>query len=82
MRFLPGEDGRLAQVECLRMTLGEPDAKGRRRPLPVKGSEFRIEADTAILALGYNPDPTIAATTPGLKTHRWGLIITDPETGE
>jgi glutamate synthase (NADPH/NADH) small chain len=47
----------------------------------VKGSEFRIEADTAVLALGYNPDPTIAATTPGLKTHRWGLIITDPETG-
>jgi glutamate synthase (NADPH) small chain len=81
VRFLPGEDGSLAQVECLRMVLGEPDAKGRRRPAPVEGSEFLVEADTAILALGYNPDPVIGATTPGLKTHKWGLIITDPETG-
>jgi glutamate synthase (NADPH/NADH) small chain len=81
VRFLPGPDGRLAKVECLRMVLGEPDAKGRRRPVPVEGSEFLIEADTAILALGYNPDPVIGATTPGLKTHKWGLIITDLETG-
>jgi glutamate synthase (NADPH/NADH) small chain len=63
------------------MVLGEPDARGRRRPLPVRGSEFLVEADTAILALGYNPNPIIGATTPGLKTHKWGLIITDPETG-
>jgi glutamate synthase (NADPH/NADH) small chain len=81
VRFIPGEDGRLAQVECMWMVLGEPDAKGRRRPLPVEGSEFLVEADTAILALGYNPDPVIGATTPGLKTHKWGLIITDLETG-
>jgi glutamate synthase (NADPH) small chain len=81
VRFLPGEDGRLAQVECIQMELGEPDAKGRRRPVPVKGSNFIVEANTAVLALGYYPDPIIGATTPGLKTHKWGLIITDHETG-
>jgi len=79
--FHPGADGRLDQVECIHMELGEPDAKGRRRPVPVEGSNFMVEADTAVLALGYFPDPIIGATTPGLKTHKWGLIITDPETG-
>jgi glutamate synthase (NADPH) small chain len=81
VRFIPGEDGRLERVECIQMELGEPDAKGRRRPVPVKGSNFIVEADTAVLALGYYPDPIIGATTPGLKTHKWGLIITDLETG-
>lgn len=81
VRFLPGPDGRLASIECLRMELGEPDAKGRRRPIPIEGSNFHVRADTAILALGYQPDPIISATTPGLQTHKWGLIIADPETG-
>jgi glutamate synthase (NADPH/NADH) small chain len=81
VHFISGEDGHLAQIECIRMVLGEPDAKGRRKPVPVKGSNFIVEADTAVLALGYNPDPIIPATTPGLKTHKWGLIINDPETG-
>lgn len=81
VRFIPGENGRLARVECIKMELGDPDAKGRRRPVPVKGSNFIVEADTAVLALGYYPDPIIGATTPGLKTHKWGLIISDPETG-
>ena len=74
IRFIAGEDGRLAAVECLQMTLGEPDAKGRRRPVPVEGSNFSVAADTAILALGYWPDPVIGKTTPGLETHDWGLI--------
>jgi glutamate synthase (NADPH/NADH) small chain len=83
IRFIPGEDGRLRAVECLEMTLGEPDAKGRRRPVPVDGSNFSVAADTAILALGYWPDPVIAKSTPGLETHDWGLItVTDPATGE
>lgn len=81
LRFIPGPDGRLAQLECIRMEMGEPDARGRRRPFPIAGSNFIVEADTAILALGYRPDTLIAATTPGLKAHRWGLIINDPETG-
>jgi glutamate synthase (NADPH) small chain len=79
--FLPGDDGHLHKIECIRMELGKPDDKGRRRPVPIKGSNFTVPADTAILALGYQPDTIIGATTPGLKTHKWGLIIHDPETG-
>jgi glutamate synthase (NADPH/NADH) small chain len=82
VKFIPGADGRLAAVECIEMKLGEPDAKGRRKPVPVEGSNFSIACDTAILAIGYWPDPTIAETTPGLETHNWGLIkIVDRESG-
>ena len=81
VRFIAGEDGHLAQVECIQMELGEPDAKGRRRPLPIEGSNFIVEADTAILALGYWPDPVIGDSTPDLKTHKWGLVVADRETG-
>ncbi|MEW6715996.1 MAG: NAD(P)-dependent oxidoreductase [Chloroflexota bacterium] len=81
VRFIAGEDGKLSSVECVRMELGEPDSSGRRRPIPIEGSNFIVDADTAILALGYWPDPIIGETTPELETHKWGLIITDPETG-
>ncbi|MCI0520417.1 MAG: NAD(P)-dependent oxidoreductase [Chloroflexi bacterium] len=81
VRFIAGEDGRLAQIECIRMELGEPDAKGRRKPVPVEGSNFIVEADTAIKALGYWPDPVIGETTPGLETKNWGLIVIDRKTG-
>jgi glutamate synthase (NADPH/NADH) small chain len=81
IRFIPGEDGRLAEIECLRMELGEPDDSGRRRPEPIEGSNFIVEADTAVLALGYWPDPVIGDTTPELDTYKWGLIVADPETG-
>lgn len=81
VRFIAGEDGRLALVECIRMELGEPDAKGRRKPVPVEGSNFLVEADTAILALGYWPDPILGKTTPGLETKKYGELIIDPATG-
>jgi glutamate synthase (NADPH/NADH) small chain len=81
IKFIPGEDGRLAEIECLRMELGEPDDSGRRRPVPIEGSNFILEADTAVLALGYWPDPVIGETTPELDTHKWGLIVADWETG-
>ena len=81
IRFIAGENGRLAQLECIRMVLGEPDAKGRRKPVPVEGSNFIVEADTAILALGYWPDPVIGETTKDLKTQKYGLIVVDPKTG-
>jgi glutamate synthase (NADPH/NADH) small chain len=81
VRFIAGEDGRLAKIECIRMILGEPDAKGRRRPVPVEGSNFIVEADTAVLALGYWPDPIIGESTPGLQTRNYGLIVIDKETG-
>jgi glutamate synthase (NADPH/NADH) small chain len=82
VKFIAGEDGRLTAMECIEMTLGEPDAKGRRKPVPVEGSNFSIAVDTAIKALGYWPDPVIGDTTPGLEVHDWGLItVTDRETG-
>ncbi len=83
VRFLPDEDGHLAAVECIEMTLGEPDARGRRKPVPVPNSNFSMACDTAILALGYWPDPIIGETTPDLQTHDWGLItVVNKETGE
>ena len=82
VKFIAGDDGRLAAVECIEMRLGEPDEKGRRRPIPVENSNFSVAADTAILALGYWPDPLIGDTTPGLETHNWGLIkLVEKETG-
>jgi glutamate synthase (NADPH/NADH) small chain len=81
VKFIAGEDGRLAAVECIEMKLGEPDAKGRRKPVPVEGSNFSIAVDTAIKALGYWPDPIIEKTTPGLETHDYGLVsVVDKET--
>jgi len=76
-----GENGRVNAIECIRMELGEPDASGRRRPIPVKGSEFVMEADAVIMALGTTPNPLIAATTHGLDIQPWGGIIADEETG-
>jgi glutamate synthase (NADPH/NADH) small chain len=81
VKFIAGEDGRLAAIECLQMVLGEPDKKGRRRPVPVEGSNFIVECDTAVLALGYWPDPVIGKTTSDLETHDWGLITADKATG-
>jgi glutamate synthase (NADPH) small chain len=81
VRFIAGEDGRLAAIECIQMMLGEPDKKGRRRPVPVEGSNFIIQCDTAVLALGYWPDPVLGKTTSNLETHDWGLIAADKTTG-
>ena len=81
VKFIAGEDGKLAAVECIEMKLGEPDAKGRRKPVPVEGSNFSVACDTAILALGYWPDPIIEKTTPNLETHNWGLVKADKNTG-
>lgn len=81
VKFIAGEDGRLAAVECIEMKLGEPDGKGRRKPIPVEGTNFSVACDTAILALGYWPDPIIGKTTPDLETHNWGLIKADKYTG-
>ena len=63
------------------MELGEPDASGRRRPVEIPGSEFEIEADTVIMALGTTPNPLIASTTIGLDTNRRKCIIADETTG-
>lgn len=81
VRFIGDEKGAVKAMECLRMELGEPDDSGRRRPVPVPGSEFEIECDTVIVALGQNPNPLIRTTTEGLKCESWGGICIDPETG-
>ncbi len=77
VKFTAGEDGRVAQIESVKMQLDEPDEKGRRKPVPIEGSNFVTQADTVVLAIGYQPYPTIGDTTPGLETHRWGLIVVD-----
>ena len=81
IRYIAGPDGKVSAVECLQCELGEPDDSGRRRPVPIEGSNFTVLADTVILALGYWPDPMIGETTPNLETKKWGLIVAEPETG-
>jgi len=80
VQFIGDEKGRVKAVECLKMELGEPDASGRRSPIPVKGSEFTIAIDVAIIAIGNGPNPLIPKTTPGMNITKRGNIIADPET--
>lgn len=77
-----GEDGWVKALKCQEMELGEPDASGRRRPVPVEGKTFEIETGTFIVAIGQSPNPLIKNTTPGLDTQRWGGIIVNEETNE
>lgn len=74
-----GKDGALEAVECIRMELGAPDGSGRRRPVPVAGSNFTIPIDTAVIAIGNQPHPLVPRTTPGLKISRHGTIEADRE---
>jgi glutamate synthase (NADPH/NADH) small chain len=70
------------EVECIRNQLGEPDASGRRRPVPIKDSNFRMPVDVVVLAIGQSPNPLIPKTTPDLKTEKNGVVIIDNETGK
>lgn len=79
--ILEDENGWVKGITCIRMELGEPDASGRRRPIPVEGSEFQIDCDTVIMALGTSPNPLISSTTIGLDVNRKKCIIADEETG-
>ena len=76
------EKGRLKRVKCIRMALGEPDASGRRKPVPQEGSEFYIEASSLVVAIGQSPNPVIQQTTAGLSVNKWGCIIADEATGK
>lgn len=75
------ENGWVKELRCIRMELGEPDASGRRRPVPIEGSEFNLEVDTVIIAIGTGPNPIVASTTPGMDTNKRGNIVADEETG-
>ncbi len=77
IRFLANARGWVSAMECLKMELGEPDAKGRRRPVSVPGSNFIINVDTVVIALGTTPNPLVPATTPSLATHPEGTIVVD-----
>lgn len=78
---LGDEQGWVKALRCIKMELGEPDASGRRRPLPVEGSEFDLAVDTVIVAIGQGPNPLVQSTTPGMETNKRGNIVADEETG-
>jgi glutamate synthase (NADPH) small chain len=81
VRLLGDEHGWLSEIECLRMELGEPDASGRRRPLAIPGSEFRLRMDASVCAIGNSPNPLVPMTTPGLEVAERGTIVVDEATG-
>jgi glutamate synthase (NADPH/NADH) small chain len=79
VKFIGDEQGRVKSCECIRMKLGKPDAKGRRTPVPIEGSNFVLECDTAVIAIGYSVDDEIAESTENLKTTKWGTIWVNTE---
>ena len=79
--FIGDENNWVVQVECQKQELGEPDDSGRRRPVPIAGSEFKIPVDTVVVAVGNSPNPLVPTTTPGLDTGRKGNVVADEETG-
>ena len=81
-QMLGNEQNWVVGMECYEMELGEPDDSGRRRPMVKEGSEFIIDVDVVIVALGTRPNPLIAQTTEGLETTRWGTVVADEETGK
>ena len=78
--LLGNQDGQVEAMTCVEMELGEPDASGRRRPVVKEGSEFTLEADTVIIAIGTSPNPLIRSTTPGLEVNKWGCLVVDEAT--
>ncbi|MCW7754754.1 NADPH-dependent glutamate synthase [Desulfobotulus sp. H1] len=82
LRFDGDERGRLTSVTCKRMELGEPDASGRRRPVPLDGSDFTMDCDLAIIAVGSGANPLLTSSEPEIALNRWGNIEADPENGK
>ncbi|MFZ0033378.1 MAG: NADPH-dependent glutamate synthase [Sedimentisphaerales bacterium] len=76
-RIIADQNSRVTAIECLKYRLGEPDESGRRRPVPIEGSEFQIEVDTVIIAIGNAANPLIRQATPDLQFNKWGNIIVD-----
>ena len=82
VRFIGDDGGRVTNMECLKMELGEPDESGRRRPVPIEGSNFELETDLVVIAVGAGANPLITSTTEGLETNKRGYIVADPQTGK
>jgi glutamate synthase (NADPH/NADH) small chain len=81
-QFFGDKANNVTSMECYEMELGEPDASGRRRPIMKPGSEFKIDIDVAIVALGTTPNPLISSTTPGLNTTKHGTVVADETSGK
>ncbi len=81
-KFIGNERGRVIGMECLQMELGEPDESGRRRPVAVDGSEFNLDCDLAIIAVGAGANPLLTQSTEGLHLNQWGYVLADPATGK
>jgi len=81
-QYLGNEKGRLAGMVCLQMELGEPDESGRRSPVPIEGSEFEIECDLCVVAVGSGANPLLTSETPDMQLNQWGYVIAEPETGK
>jgi glutamate synthase (NADPH/NADH) small chain len=82
LAYIGDENGWVKEIECVKMELGEPDASGRRTPVEKKGSNFRMQTDAVVCAIGNSPNPLVPATTPGLDTTKRGTLVADPETGK
>lgn len=82
IQYIADDEGRVKEMECIKMELGEPDKSGRRRPIPIEGSNFRKSVDTVVVAIGNSPNPLIPQTTPGLEIGRHGNIIADEASGK
>jgi glutamate synthase (NADPH/NADH) small chain len=82
VRIIGDENGWVKGIECVKMELGEPDASGRRRPIEIKGSNYVIDVDVVIIAIGQGPNPILTSSTPGLQLKKSGNIEADPETGK
>jgi glutamate synthase (NADPH/NADH) small chain len=82
VEFYGDDEGWLTGAKCVRMELGEPDSSGRRRPVVIEGSEFEIELDTVVEAIGFGANPLVPQTTPGLETNKWGIVVADEATGK
>lgn len=78
---LGDENGQVVGMRCIRMRLGEPDASGRRRPIPIEGSEFEMAVDTVVMALGTRPNPIVFTDSGGLERTRWGTVVADDGSG-
>lgn len=81
IKFIDDGKGNVCAVECIKMELGEPDESGRRKPIPIKGSEFKIDVEVGISAIGTRSNPLLLKTIPDLKLNKKGYIVADPETG-
>ena len=82
VEILSDENNFVRGIRCVKMELGEPDSSGRRRPVAIENSEFDIDVDCVIMAIGTSPNPLIKSTTEGLATEKWGGIVADEETGK